>query len=396
MTLFFNVTDAVGMAPNHGITRTERQLAQALVGRADIAFVAVDGGRALRVDEGDVVAAIERAVPEATPIVERFGIDPPSRPPIQSMRTSLRRSMRAPAEERRPTQPAALRSEDVLVSVGLDWVHDVIDLARRHRYGAGGRYIGFCYDLIPIDHPEWLFPPDPDGFRRHLGAVVSTANRVVCISEHTRTDLLRHFPDVDPDAVAVLRLGADAAVAHEPRHDAFAASLFDGEPFAIYCATIDRRKNHQLLYRVVKEWARSGRPGNVAFVGRLGSGVDDLIDCLRHDPLVAGRVVHVTNCDDAHLGALYRRAAIAVYPSLYEGWGLGVTEALAHATPCVVASGSSLEEAGLGVCEVLHPLRTGQWADVVGDFLVDPPMLAPFDLPTWADAADELVRLATT
>ncbi len=137
-------------------------------------------------------------------------------------------------------------------------------------------------------------------------------------------------------------------------------------------------------------------PCNVAFVGKIGSGVDDLLDSIRHDPLVAGRIAHVTDCDDAHLAAIYRRARFAVYPSLYEGWGLGVTEALAHGTPCIVATGSSLGEAGLGVCTELHPLRTGEWVDAMTDYFAQPPALPSIEIPTWKRAADSIVEMVGT
>ena len=395
MSVYFNVTDAIGAAPNHGITRTERRLASELSHHSDVSFVAMHGGRLYGVDRDDLRRAVDGAAPEASPSVELFGVDRSSRGRSEKRIASLLRRSRdtVPGVA---LAPISLAPDAVLVSVGLDWVHGFVDVARRHVFGAGGRYVGFCYDLIPIDHPEWLFPPDPVGFRRHLRTVVDSAKPILCISENTRRDLLRHFPDLDPAGVHVLRLGADAAVDCEPRHHAFAASLFDGAPFAVYCATIDRRKNHQLLYRVVKEWARRGDEGNVVFVGRLGSGVDDLVDCLRHDPLVAGRIAHISNCDDAHLAALYRRAAVAVYPSLYEGWGLGVTEALAHGTPCLIASGSSLEEAGLGVCEVLHPLQTSHWVERIASHLTEPRGLPPVDLPTWRGTASDLLRLAAT
>src|SRR4029079_9941139 len=97
--------------------------------------------------------------------------------------------------------------------------------------------------------------------------------------------------------------------------------------------------------RAMKEMVRSERGGNIAFVGKLGSGSSDLIDSLRFDQQTAGRIVHVSNCDDSHLAALSSQPSFAGYPSLYEGWGLGVTEAIVHGKPCLVASGSSLGEA---------------------------------------------------
>jgi glycosyltransferase involved in cell wall biosynthesis len=387
MTIFLNVTDAVSPASHHGITRTERQLAAALAAREGVQFAVIADGRLRLVAPADVVARLHGNTHDATPVVERFGIDrAPSGP-------GARR--RAPNQHGALTVGAAARVEhgDALVSVGLDWVHGFLDEAERLVFGKGARYYGFCYDLIPVDHPEWLFPPDPLRFAQHFARMSRVATSVLCISEHTRNDFLRHFPGFGPERVKVLRLGADATEVAGAEHHRFAASLFDGEPYAVYCATIDRRKNHQLLYRVAKEMARRGSPGNIAFVGMTGSGVGDLIDCLRHDPSIAGRVAQVSQCDDRHLAAIYQRARFAVYPSLYEGWGLGVTEALAHGIPCIVATGSSLSEAGLGVCLELHPLRTSEWVEAMTAYFEAPPELQEIQIPTWQEAADSLLSL---
>jgi glycosyltransferase involved in cell wall biosynthesis len=401
MTVLFNVTDAIGPASNHGITRTERELARALVGRPEVEFVVIAAGQAWRVDREVIASTTAPTTPTTrggVPRVERFGVDQPPAP--ERRMTVVRRALLS--RSRRPTDPpirserAVVSADDVFVSVGLDWVHGALDFANQHMYGTGGRYVGFCYDTIPIDHPEWVFPPDPEGFRGHLRQAARVASSMVCISECTRADFVRHFPDYGDERVNVIRLGADATVRADRTHHDFAASLFDGEPYAIYCATLDRRKNHQLLYRAVRELARRGASANVAFVGMVGSGVRDLLDALRHDRSIAGRIAHVTNCGDRHLAALYARATFAVYPSLYEGWGLGVTEALAHGKPCLIASGSSLGEAGLGVCRELHPLRTAAWADAMNEYAVEPPALPPFELPTWSDAGRSLIEMATT
>ena len=396
MTVFFNVTDAISPSSRHGITRTERQLAASLATRPGVEFVVMAGGCLARVDAGDVAARLHQGEGEASPVVERFGIDQPPVPRRRAARSFMRviTARDSRGRERFPTGVApAVEPGDALVSVGLDWVHGLLDEAERWAFGKDARYFGFCYDLIPIDHPEWLFPPDPLGFDQHFQRVTRFASSVLCISENTRSDFVRHYPDYGADRVGVLRLGADAAVATHPEHDHFAESLFDGEPYAVYCATIDRRKNHQLLYRAAKEMARRGVAGNIAFVGKVGSGVDDLIDSLRHDPLVAGRIAHVSDCDDHYLAAIYKRARFAVYPSLYEGWGLGVTEALAHGTPCIVATGSSLGEAGLGVCLELHPLRTSEWVETMTRYFDEPPALPALHIPTWDEAADALLEL---
>lgn len=396
MTILLNVTDALSTASNHGITRTERQLAAALAGRADVQFVAMRGGRMGTVEHDHLVAGLG-VVNAEQPRVERLGSDP-APPPSTGRRAAVRRTLarvrrRAASPALVPLGPLSAAPGDVLVSVGLDWVHGLLGEAERLVFGSGVRYLGFCYDMIPADHPEWLFPPDPLGFLQHFQRLTRVADAVLCISDSTRRDFNRHFPTYGAERVHVLPLGADAAISTLPEHDRFAAELFGGEPYAVYCATLDRRKNHQVLYRAAKEMARRGAAGNIAFVGMLGNGVGDLMDSLRHDPLVAGRFCHVTRCDDAHLAAIYRRARFAVYPSLYEGWGLGVTEALAHGKPCLIASGSSLGEAGLGVCRQLHPLRTSDWVEAMTAYFEAAPEVPPVEIPTWRDAATALIEM---
>lgn len=399
MTLLFNVTDAISSASNHGITRTERQLARSLADRPGVEYVAMANGRLWSIDRGVVATLLDPVAVALVPSVERLGVDPPPPTAAAGALTVVRKAVRALREPQPvggvPPGLERLRvaDGDTLVSVGLDWVHDLLGDAERLRFGRGVEYVGFCYDLIPIDHPEWIFPPDPDRFVKHFRRANRIAAQVLCISESTRRDFVRLFPEYDPNRVGVLPLGADAAVDVGEEQDRFAASLCDGEPYAVYCATLDRRKNHRTLYRAAREMARQGAPCNIVLVGKVGTGVDDLLYSLRHDPQVAGRFVHVTNCDDAHLAAIYRHARFAVYPSLYEGWGLGVTEALAHGTPCLIAEGSSLSEAGLGVCRELHPLRTRDWATAMTEYFAAPPELGPVTIPTWADAADALVRM---
>lgn len=396
MTTYLNVTDAVGPMSNHGITRTERQLARALLGHDAVAFVAMNAKRLWQVDRDDLAERLDRVDVSEVPVVERFGVDDPPR----ARSGFSKRVARVSADRRWSTsriglRPVGAQRGDQLVSVGLDWAHGLMPEAERLVVGHGCRYVGFCYDMIPADHPEWLFPPDPHGFLRHFARVTRVASAVLCISESTRRDFRRHFPEYPAPRVQVAPLGADLTVEPGPIEDAFAASLHDGEPYAVYCATLDRRKNHQQLYRAVSELVRRGERPNFVFVGKLGNGVRDLLDCLRNDPAVAGRFVHVTHCDDRHLAAIYRRAAFAVYPSLYEGWGLGVTEALAHGTPCLIASGSSLGEAGLGVCRELHPLRTAEWTASISEYFAAPQVVPPLDLPTWQAAGEALLEMVT-
>jgi glycosyltransferase involved in cell wall biosynthesis len=397
MTIFLSVTDAIGRGSNHGITRVERKLALALAAHPDVTFAVMDRGFLWQIGTAEVRALIDRPPPDTTPRLERFGVD---RAHIDDtrhrrLRTALARTSRRPADAASDVAIQPIRAErgDVLVSAGVDWTRGFLDAAERFVFGSDARYVGVCYDLIPIDHPEWIFPPDPDRFRRHFTRVTRSASTILCISEWTRGDFARHFPDYDAGRLKVLTLGSDAAVAVGPDEAAFAHTIFDGAPYAVYCATLDRRKNHQILYRAMREMVRRGIDGNLLFVGMVGSGVRDLLSAMRHDQRVRGRIAYVSNCDDRHLAALYAGARFAVYPSLYEGWGLGVTEALAHGKRSAVATGSSLKEASLGTAREVHPLVTSEWVEALADLFDDPALPTHPRMPSWDETAAQLVEL---
>src|SRR3546814_6717614 len=75
---------------------------------------------------------------------------------------------------------------------------------------------------------------------------------------------------------------------------------------------------------------------------------DQIFARLESDPALKAHVVWIHDASDSELAALYRACAFTVYPSHYEGWGLPVTEALAHGQIPVIADNSSLPEAGNG------------------------------------------------
>jgi glycosyltransferase involved in cell wall biosynthesis len=288
-------------------------------------------------------------------------------------------------------QPYDWSADSVFVSVGLDWVHNTLELAERIVFGLGGRFVGTCYDLIPLTRPEWVYPSDAPSFRRHLERLARVASTILAISESTKDELLEHLPGLSSEQIRVITLGSDPPGQPSAEHDQWVRTNFGHAPYAVYCSTIDRRKNHKTLYRAMQDLIRSGIDGNIVFVGAVGHGMEDFLETVMADPIVACRIAHVLNCDDDYLSALYRNASFAVYPSFYEGWGLGVTEALAHGTPCIIASGSSLREAGLGACREIDPFATGEWAACMADSYEAPPVVTVGELPTWARTADQVL-----
>jgi glycosyltransferase involved in cell wall biosynthesis len=177
------------------------------------------------------------------------------------------------------------------------------------------------HDLAVLRHPEtfnrWTRTYSP----RIVPRVLRAARRIIAVSEFTRRELIELL-DVPPERISVVPNGVD----DEFTRDGPAAS---GD-YVLAVGTLEPRKN---LSRLVEAAQRSDVELRV--VGARGWG----------DVEVGGNGVHwLGEVDDAELARLYRGAVCLAYPSLYEGFGIPVLEAMACGAPVVTTRGSAMEE----------------------------------------------------
>ncbi|MGD0712580.1 MAG: glycosyltransferase family 1 protein [Gaiellaceae bacterium] len=184
------------------------------------------------------------------------------------------------------------------------------------------------HDLVPVRFPEWVHPRT----RRMHGAkyrhAARTCDVVIVNSRFTRDDV------VETLGVAAERIH----VAHpgvEPGFRADGERLDLGRPYLLTVATLEPRKN---LSTLIEAYRRLGQTElALAVAGAAGWGRQPALD-------VPG-LVRLGYTPFEELPQLYRGASVFVYPSLFEGFGMPVIEAMACGVPCVVSSHPSLDEA---------------------------------------------------
>lgn len=241
---------------------------------------------------------------------------------------------------------------DVLFNPGFSTYkprdHDAVeDWFRRARM----HYVGFVYDLLPVLFPEWWRLDQQARSRTWFTWTGRNAALVLCCSRSTCRDASRFFADaqIDTGPIEVLALGDELSVGLAAARSAEHAPTSAARPFVLYVSTLEVRKNHRLLFQV---WRRliaahgSERVPDLVFVGRRGWLVDDFVTELEQSRFLGGKIVWRERVDDAELARLYESCLFTVYPSLYEGWGLPVAEALSFGKCCVASSSSSLSEVG--------------------------------------------------
>jgi len=223
------------------------------------------------------------------------------------------------------------------------------------------------HDVSYERHPEW-YPYRRDRLRRAFyRASARSATRVVTDSAFSASEIHAAY-GIPLDRIAVVPLGV------VPRFDSAHAASGIAPPFVLHVGDLHQRRNLAVvLDAVLTLRRRSGAMGGLALVL---AGIDrGLVDGLQAQAAAAGApdaLIVLGVVSDARLDALYREAAALVYPSLYEGFGLPVLEAMARGTAVVASRASSVPEV-LGDAGVLvDPSDQEAWTESLHAVLADP------------------------
>ena len=256
---------------------------------------------------------------------------------------------------------------DVLVNIGSSWwIPDYLRFVHHLQRERGVLYASFVHDCIPLRVPETCSANLVDEFAEWFGAAMRIADIVLANSAHTARDIALLAPGYCGQSVASHVVRLDARFDDGPQPGAVAAARLDAtthaalgirRPFALFVATLEARKNHLFVFKC---WE--------ALIERHGDAVPDLIcvgkqgwlfdftqNWLQVHPKLASRVRLVGTISDNDVAALYRTAQFTVYCSLYEGWGLPVTESLCYGRVPVVPNHTALPEAGGAFAAYFEP-----------------------------------------
>jgi glycosyltransferase involved in cell wall biosynthesis len=250
------------------------------------------------------------------------------------------------------------RKGDVLAAFGAPWSgsqHPA--LLREARMRLGLRVALLIYDLIPLRRPEWCEPAMAARFGTWFDAVLPLADHLFAISRATANDVLWYAERAGialPGPVLPVPVGSGFA-APPPRP---ASDLPVSGSYVLFVGTLEARKNHLLLVRTWRRLLDALPPEQVpqlVFAGRVGFLATDLLAEMRNSGFLGGKLLLIEHPDDAELAALYRGCLFTVFPSLYEGWGLPVTESLAFGKPCLAAEATAVPEAGGRLARYFDP-----------------------------------------
>jgi alpha-1,3-rhamnosyl/mannosyltransferase len=241
------------------------------------------------------------------------------------------------------------------------------------------------YDLIPMIYPQhlphrwtaWIF-------RATASLATRRASQIIAISESTRKDLV-HFFGASEDRITVTHLAADERfrpLDSQQRENTIRTYGLP-ERYILYLGINKPHKNLAFLLQVFRELRTEAK---LVLAGKEDPRYPQVRDEARRLRL-DDRVVSWGEVPDSDLPLIYNGAEVFVFPSLYEGFGLPVLEAMACGTPVICSNTSSLPEIVGDAAICLHPQDRSAWVAALTEVLENQQLRAELKAKGLARAA---------
>lgn len=230
---------------------------------------------------------------------------------------------------------------------------------------SGVRPVYFVHDLIPLTHPEYCRPGEPEKHVQRLKALLNWGAGVIGNSADTLKELARHAHarhlPMPPTLVAPL--GVEPAIAKGQG----SAEPPLARPYFLMLGTIEGRKNHLLILNIWKHLIENhGRAApQLVIVGRRGWESEQAVDMLDRCETLRGHVIELPMCSDNRLADYMRHARALLFPSFVEGYGLPLIEALAAGTPVIGSDLGVFRELAGDIPEYVSPIDGVGWMNMI-------------------------------
>jgi glycosyltransferase involved in cell wall biosynthesis len=252
----------------------------------------------------------------------------------------------------------AARPDSVLLTVSNATLHKHRAIAALKARGC--RFLPLVHDVIPLTHPHCFPPGESERHARRMEGVARFGDAALAVSEATREAMAGWFGAqgwrLPP--VTVAPLGLDLPMPAGPPSP---------DPYFVMIGSLEPRKNHHLMLQLWSGFAGQPDAPRLIVIGRRPLAPHPGTILLDSGDF-QGRVEDRGRLPDAEAARLLRGARALLFPSLTEGYGLPLAEALAMGVPVLASDIPAFREVGGAAPEFLHPLDGPGWREMILDY----------------------------
>jgi len=208
---------------------------------------------------------------------------------------------------------------------------------------SGVKTVVTIHDCIFLRYPELFDIGYRIIFKKKYAHACKVSDRIIAISEQTKADIIHYF-DVPEEKIDVVYQGCNRAFYDEVDRairEQIRAKYKLPEKFILYVGTIEERKN---LLSVFEAMAKSDIQYPVVAIGRSTKYTEKVKQFVKDKEIKDVTFIHTSDFSD--FPAIYQMATMFVYPSIFEGFGIPILEALNSGTPVITTAGGVFPEVG--------------------------------------------------
>ena len=233
---------------------------------------------------------------------------------------------------------------------------------------SGIKSVVTIHDLIFLRFPEWYPFIDRKIYKIKFRRSCRDADRIIAISKQTKNDIIDFF-GIDPDKIDVVYQGCNPVF--QKKADTKQLSMIRKkysipDEYLLYVGTVEKRKN---LLSIVKALKLSNLNIPLVVVGRHTSYAGQVLNYIRNKNMK--NIRFIKHIDTNELPVFYQNAKIFIYPSIFEGFGIPILEALFSKTPVITSKTGCFPEAGGPGSIYIDPLNAEDIADAILKLLKD-------------------------
>jgi glycosyltransferase involved in cell wall biosynthesis len=220
------------------------------------------------------------------------------------------------------------------------------------------------HDLIFIRYPHLFKLIDRKIYYKKFKSACQRADKIIAVSQQTKQDIIDFF-FIPEDKIEVVYQGCNSIFQKEIKANKKQEILNKynlPSNYLLNVGSIEERKNLLTLLKTLKEL-----PNQKLVV--IGNGKTYKIKCLRFiaEHNLSDRVLLLTGLDLEEMAAIYQSADILIYPSIFEGFGIPILEALFSKTPVITSKGGCFSEAGGPESKYINPLSVDEMKAAILD-----------------------------
>lgn len=225
-----------------------------------------------------------------------------------------------------------------------------------------GKLVVTIHDLSYIYFPKEFLKKDLYKLTEWTAQSVKTASGIIAVSKTTKKDILSHY-EVDDSKVQVIYNGFEKnATSSITEMEVLERYGFKKKEYLLYVGTVQPRKNIQHIIRAMKKVQKVHPEIKLVIVGKKGWLYEEIFDLVQELQL-EDTVIFTGYLPDDEVIQLYKHALCYVHPSLYEGFGIPILEAMSYNCPVIASAASSLPEIGGEACLYFDPKNVDDVTD---------------------------------